>query len=134
LYSRKEARGLRLPRLYRSTHVLGRSQLDVDSAELPPSLPPFLPPHQNALPERKWLAFMGLSVALYLNPVMVVGNFVSPGSARWGLASEASLSVAVAIFLVVALCIADGVGKDRVAGAGWSVGFYAPKVGVVFLI
>ncbi|CAN0071398.1 unnamed protein product [Scytosiphon promiscuus] len=38
-----------------------------------------------------------------------------------------SLSVAVAVFLVVALCIADGVGRDRVK-AGGSLGFYAPKV------
>lgn len=87
---------------------------------------------------------MGLSVALYLNPVMVVGNFVAPGSASWGLASEMSLSVAVAVFLVVALCIADGVGKDRVGGSGsgggrvgcgWSLGyFYAPKVCVRFCV
>ncbi|CAM9270799.1 unnamed protein product [Ectocarpus fasciculatus] len=84
---------------------------------------------KNALHERKWLAFMGLAVALYLNPIMVVGNFVAPGSASWGLASEMSLSVAVAVFLVVALCIADGVGKDRVGGgAGGSLGFYVPKV------
>lgn len=78
---------------------------------------------------------MGLSVALYLNPVMVVGNFVAPGSASWGLASEMSLSVAVAVFLVVTLCIADGVGKDRVGGgAGGSLGFYAPKVREVSLV
>ncbi|CAM9490041.1 unnamed protein product, partial [Ectocarpus sp. 8 AP-2014] len=33
------------------------------------------------------------------------------------------------VFLVVALCIADGVGKDRVGGgAGGSLGFYVPKV------
>eukprot|EP00752_Nemacystus_decipiens_P015668 g13982.t1 len=84
---------------------------------------------KNALHERKWLAFMGLSVALYLNPIMVVGNFLAPGSASWGLASEMSLSVAVAVFLVVTLCIADGVGKDRVGGgAGGSLGFYVPKV------
>lgn len=71
---------------------------------------------------------MGLSVALYLNPILVVGNFVAPGSASWGLASEMSLSVAVAVFLVMALCIADGVGRDRVK-AGGSLGFYGPKVG-----
>lgn len=62
---------------------------------------------------------------------MVVGSFVAPEAASWGLASEMSLSVAVAVFMVMALCIADGIGRDRV-GKGTcngSTSFYAPKVG-----
>lgn len=115
------------------------SALSVSPSPLPHSLPPspFAPTsasyyaHQNALHERKWLAFLGLSVALYLNPVMIVGNFVAPGSASWGLASEMSLSVAIAVFLVVALCIADGIGRSRAGGgsSGRCMGFYVPKVG-----
>ncbi|CAN0098933.1 unnamed protein product, partial [Ectocarpus fasciculatus] len=60
---------------------------------------------QNALHERKWLGLVGLSVVLYLNPIKVVGNFVSPGSASWGLASDISHEVAVVMFLVVVLCM-----------------------------
>ena len=88
---------------------------------------------KNALHERKWLAFLGLSMALYLNPIMVVGNFVAPGSASWGLASEMLMSVAAASFLVVALCIADGIVRDRVGDSDRRRGhmeFYIPKVGV----
>ncbi|CAM9767141.1 unnamed protein product, partial [Ectocarpus sp. 12 AP-2014] len=81
---------------------------------------------ENALHERKWLALIGLSVVFYLNPIKVVGNFVAPESASWGLASEMSLSVAEVTLLVVTLCIADGVGRDRVGGG--SLGFYLPKV------
>ncbi|CBN78597.1 conserved unknown protein [Ectocarpus siliculosus] len=81
---------------------------------------------KNALHERRWLELIGLSVVLYLNPIKVVGNFVAPGSASWGLASEMSLSVAEAMLLVVTLCIADGVGRDRVGGG--SLGFYLLKV------
>lgn len=81
---------------------------------------------QNALHERKWLAFIGLSVIFYLNPIKVVGNFVAPESASWGLASEMCLSVSVVMFLVVALCVAGGVGRDMVTGR--PLGFYVPKV------
>ncbi|CAN0495494.1 unnamed protein product, partial [Ectocarpus sp. 8 AP-2014] len=56
---------------------------------------------KNALHERKWLASLGLSVVFYLNPIKVVGNFASPESASWGLASEMCFSVAVVMFLVV---------------------------------
>lgn len=61
---------------------------------------------------------------------MVVGNFVAPGTASWGLASEMSLSLAIAVFMVVALCIADGIGRDRVGkgACSGSTSFYAPKV------
>lgn len=85
---------------------------------------------QDALHERKWLAWLGISVLLYQNPVMIVGNFVAPDSPAWGLASEFSLSVAISVFFVVALCIADGIGRDkaqegRIDGAR---SFYLPKV------
>ncbi|CAM9273530.1 unnamed protein product [Ectocarpus sp. 4 AP-2014] len=81
---------------------------------------------KNALHERKWLASLGLAVVLYLNPIKVVGNFASPESASWGLASEMCFSVAVVMFLVVGLCIAGGVGRDWVGGG--LLGFYVPKV------
>lgn len=86
--------------------------------------PPRCP--QNALHERKWLASLGLSVVFYLNPIKVVGNFASPESASWGLASEMCFSVAVVMFLVVGLRIAGGVGRDWVGGG--LLGFYVPKV------
>ncbi|CAM9373117.1 unnamed protein product [Ectocarpus fasciculatus] len=84
---------------------------------------------ENALHERKWLALIGLSVVFYINPIKVVGNFVAPKSASWGLASEMCLSVSVVLFLVVALCIAGGVSRDRVGGG--PLGFYVPKAASV---
>ncbi|CAB1098601.1 unnamed protein product [Ectocarpus sp. CCAP 1310/34] len=76
--------------------------------------------------EHKCLAFVGLSVALYL-----VGNLRgAPGSASWGLASEMLRSLAAAVFLVAALCMADGISRrgvdDRFTIA--IARFYAPKV------
>lgn len=89
---------------------------------------------QGALHERKWLAWLGLSVFLFQNPVMIVGNFVAPDSRAWGLASELSLSLGIAMFFVVALCIADGIGRDKAAkkGKGGAKSFYLPKVRFVF--
>lgn len=81
----------------------------------------------DVLHERKWLAWLGVAVALYQDPAIVIGNFVAPTSAAWGLASEISISIAVAVFFVVALCIADGLGRDRAGGRG-HLSFYAPKV------
>lgn len=73
---------------------------------------------------------MGLSAALCLNPVMVVGGLADPDSASWGLAGEVVLSLGAAVFLVAALCMADGVSRrgveDRLTGA--LVLFYVPKV------
>lgn len=77
-----------------------------------------------------------MSVLLHQNPVMVIGNFVAPKSATWGLASELSYSVAIAVFFVVTLCIADGVRRDSMArtsvgvgdGERNNLGFYLPKV------
>ncbi|CAN0114686.1 unnamed protein product, partial [Ectocarpus sp. 13 AM-2016] len=76
--------------------------------------------------EHKCLAFVGLSVALYL-----VGHLRgASGSASWGLASEMLRSLAVAVFMVAALCMADGILRrdvdDRFTMA--IARFYAPKV------
>eukprot|EP00903_Cladosiphon_okamuranus_P008490 g8157.t1 len=83
----------------------------------------------EALYEHRCLAFMGLSAALCVNPVMVVGGLADPESASWGLAGEVFLSLGVAVFLVAALCMADGVPRrsveDTVTAA--LVRFYAPK-------
>lgn len=83
---------------------------------------------------------MGLSVALHLNPAMVVGGFVAPGSAWLGLGSDLLVSVASAVFLVSALCMADGVawrnvreGDGGVFAACAIIHFYAPKVNEVCL-
>lgn len=93
----------------------------------PPGIP--LPSRQNALHERKWLAWLGLSVFLQQNPVMVVGNFVAPTSAPWGLASEMFLSAGISVFFVVTLCIADGMRRDRgKGGTRCDMSFYLPKV------
>lgn len=113
-------------------HVLDQTNTNLDN---PRPLPFHPPPSKNALHERKWLAFLGLSVALYLNPIMVVGNFVAPASASWGLASEMSSSVATAVFLVVVLCIADGIARNRINDGDryrGSRAFYFPKVGILF--
>ncbi|CAN0012945.1 unnamed protein product, partial [Ectocarpus sp. 8 AP-2014] len=76
--------------------------------------------------EHKCLAFVGLSVALYL-----VGNLRgAPGSASWGLASEMLRSLAAAVFLVAALCMADGISRRGVDNR-FTIAiarFYAPKV------
>lgn len=100
----------------------------------PPPLPiqiSFDPSSQKPLHERKWLMWLGLSVLLHQNPVMAVGNFVAPKSAGWGLASEISYSVAISVFFVVTLCIADGVRRDTNSGGSGKRGaleFYVPKV------
>ncbi|CAM9671016.1 unnamed protein product, partial [Ectocarpus sp. 8 AP-2014] len=76
--------------------------------------------------EHKCLAFVGLSVALYL-----VGSLRGPpGSASWGLASEMLRSLAAAVFLVAALCMADGISRRGVDNR-FTIAiarFYAPKV------
>lgn len=62
---------------------------------------------------------------------MVVGTFVAPKSAAWGLASEISYSVGISVFFVVTLCIADGVRRDTNTSSGGKrseLGFYFPKV------
>ncbi|CAM9899884.1 unnamed protein product, partial [Scytosiphon promiscuus] len=85
----------------------------------------------SALYEHKCLAFLGLSAVLYLNPVMAVGGLAAPASASLGLASDFLLSAAVAVFLVAALCLADGVSRRSVEHDGYSgalVRFYAPKL------
>lgn len=79
--------------------------------------------------EHKCLAWIGLSALLYLNPVMAVASLAAPRSAALGLAADLLLSVARAVFLVAALCMADGVARrsvdDRLTAR---VRFYAPKV------
>lgn len=74
---------------------------------------------------------MGLSVALFLNPVVLVGGLADPTSASWGLAGEAVLSAATAVFLVASMCMADGVSRRGGADDGTIsalVRFFAPKV------